>query len=210
MKRLLLASVLFATLSNASAQDTKQDVFVNGDAAAGAARAATCFACHGPNGNGAINPEWPKLSAQGSRYIYGQLKDFKTAARKNPVMMGQAAALSDEDMRNLASFFAAQAPVPGVASKDAVKVAQLLYRGGDASRGLPACAACHSPEGLGNAAAAYPRLSGQNSGYVINQLKAYASGERGATPKGQIMQSIASKLTSDEISALASYVSGLQ
>ena len=211
MKRLLLASILSAAFSCASAEGTKQDPFVHGDAAAGGAKAAACFACHGPNGNGAINPEWPKLAAQNASYIDAQLKAFKAGHRKNPVMLGQASALSEDDMRNLAAFFASQPAVPGVASPDAVKVAEKLYRGGDSSRGLPACSGCHGPQGLGNEAAAFPRIAGQNSGYVVNQLKAYASGDRGGSvAKGKMMQAVASKLTADEIAALSSYVSGLQ
>jgi cytochrome c553 len=213
MKRLLLASVLSVSLSSAFAEGGKQDPFVQGDAGAGAARAAACFACHGPNGNGAINPEWPKLAAQHSSYIYAQLNAFKSGHRKNPVMMGQASALSDADMRNLAAFFASQAAVPGVASADAVKIAEKLYRGGDASRSLPACSGCHGPQGVGNAAAAFPRLSGQNSGYVVAQLKAYRSGDRGGSsddPKVKMMKAVAAQLTDAEIAALGSYVSGLQ
>lgn len=210
MKRLLLASVLSVFAFGVAAQDSAPDLFVKGDATAGAAKAAVCFACHGPNGNGAINPEWPKLAGQHSAYIFAQLKAFKASERKNPVMLGQASALSEDDMRNLAAFFASQSPVPGVASKDAVAVAEKLYRGGDAARGIPACSACHGPQGFGNAAAEFPRISGQNSGYVSNQLKSYRSKERGSVGKGLMMQAVAAQLTDAEIEALASYVSGLQ
>jgi len=113
-------------------------------------------------------------------------------------------------MHNLAAYFAAQPAVPGVASKDAIAVAQPLYRAGDAARGIPACAACHGPTGAGNAAAQFPRIGGQNSAYAANQLKSYKSGERGAAGKGQIMATIAAKLSDQEIQALSSYVSGLQ
>jgi cytochrome c553 len=200
---------LFASAEDAAPAAAK-DVFTQGDATAGAAKAAACFACHGPNGNGAINPEWPKLAGQHSSYIQEQLTAFKSAQRKNPVMQGQAAALSDEDMRNLAAFFAGQKPVPGVASKDSIAIAEKLYRAGDASRGLPACAACHGPTGAGNAAAQFPRLGGQNTAYAANQLKSYHNGERGAQGKGQMMAAIAAKLSDQEIQALASYISGLQ
>ena len=193
---------------------------MQGDATAGAAKAATCVACHGPGGNGAINPEWPKLAGQHSGYIYGEIKDFQNQTRKNPVMLGQAMGLmgKDQDMRDIAAFFASQMPVPGVASKDAVAVAQPLYRAGDAARGLPACAACHGPEGAGNAAAAFPRLGWQNAKYTTNQLHAFAACgnaafkdcSRGGDGKGQMMSAIAAKLSENEIQALASYVSGLQ
>jgi cytochrome c553 len=209
MKRLLLAAALCAPLSLFAATEAK-DPFVKGDAAAGATKAAVCFACHGPGGNGAINPEWPKLAGQGSPYLVSQLQAFKSQARKNPVMLGQAANLSDQDMADLAAYFAAQKPVPGVASKDAIKVAEPLYRGGDAARGLAACGACHGPKGAGNPGAQYPHIGGQNTGYVANQLKSYKSGERGKDGRGQMMAAVASKLSDAEIEALASYVSGLQ
>lgn len=214
MKRVLIALALCAPLFVAAADDAApaatKDAFTQGDATAGAAKAPVCFACHGPGGNGAINPEWPKLAGQHSSYIAEQLGEFKGAQRKNPVMLGQASALSDADMSNLAAYFAAQPAVPGVASKDAIAVAQPLYRAGDAARGIPACAACHGPTGAGNAAAQFPRIGGQNSAYAANQLKSYKSGERGAAGKGQIMATIAAKLSDQEIQALSSYVSGLQ
>ena len=214
MKRVLIALALCAPLFVAAADDAApaatKDAFTQGDATAGAAKAPVCFACHGPGGNGAINPEWPKLAGQHSSYIAEQLGAFKGAQRKNPVMLGQASALSDDDMHNLAAYFAAQPAVPGVASKDAIAVAQPLYRAGDAARGIPACAACHGPTGAGNAAAQFPRIGGQNSAYAANQLKSYKSGERGAAGKGQIMATIAAKLSDQEIQALSSYVSGLQ
>jgi cytochrome c553 len=222
MKRLLLAlalcAPLFAVADEAAAP--AKDVFVQGDAAAGAAKASTCVACHGPGGNGAINPEWPKLAGQHSGYVYAEIRDFQTQARKSPVMMGQAMGLmgKDQDMRDIAAYFAAQKPVPGVASKDAVAIAQQLYRAGDAGRGLPACAACHGPAGAGNGAAGFPRLGGQNASYSAGQLHAFAACgaaafkdcTRGGDGKGQMMSAIAAKLQENEIQALASYVSGLQ
>jgi cytochrome c553 len=219
MKRVLIALALSAPLfaaaadevaPAAAAKDAQRDVFTQGDATAGQTKAAACFACHGPGGNGAINPDWPKLAGQHSAYIANELAEFKSGKRKNPVMLGQAATLSDDDMKNLGAFFAAQKPVPGVASKDAVAVAQKLYRAGDAARGLPACAACHGPTGAGNAAGDFPRLGGQNTGYAAAQLKSFKAGERGADAKGQMMAAIAAKLSDQEIQALASYLSGLQ
>jgi cytochrome c553 len=214
MKRVLIAlalsAPLFAAAADEAAPAAAKDAFTQGDAAAGQAKAATCFACHGPGGNGAINPAWPKLAGQHSAYIVEQLNEFKSGQRKVAVMMGQAATLSDDDMHNLAAYFAAQKPVPGVASKDAVAVAEKLYRAGDAERGLPACAACHGPTGAGNAAAQFPRLGGQNTAYAAAELNDYKTGERGAQGKGQIMATIAAKLSDAEIQALSSYISGLQ
>lgn len=212
MKRVVLAVVIalaIPAIGYAEGQSSG-DLFTHGNISAGEKRAATCFACHGPAGNGSVNPAWPKLANQNSPYIYEQLKAFKSRQRSNPIMSAQAATLSDADMRNLAAYFAAQSFVPGVASKAAVKIAQPIYRGGILKRHVPACAACHGPRGQGNPGAKYPRLGGQNAKYVASQLIAFKKGTRGSTGPGKIMQTIASKLTDKEIQALASYVSGLQ
>lgn len=212
MKRVLLAAVLCAPLSvPLAAWAQGQDPFTQGSAEAGSAKAATCAACHGPAGNSA-NPEWPKLAGQGSRYTYEQLKAFKEGKRVNPLMSAQAAALSDQDMRDLAAYFAAQQFSPGVASEAAVPVAQKLYRAGDAVRGVPACAACHTADGAGVSASGYPRLSGQHSAYAAKMLRGYRDMAAQGTVEGNrgIMAAVAAKLSDAEIEALASYINGLQ
>lgn len=208
MKRVLLAFALCVPML-ASAAEAAKDLFVKGDAAAGATKAATCAACHGPTGNSA-NPEWPKLAGQGSKYLYGQLAAFKAGTRKQAIMMGQAAVLSDQEMRDVAAYFASQQISPGVASKDAVALAEKLYRAGDAARGLPACAACHGPRGAGNPAAGYPRIGGQHAAYTGNQLRNFRAGERSVGANGQMMAALAAKLSDKEMDALASYINGLQ
>lgn len=207
MKRLLLLGLVVC--APAFAEGAAADPFVNGNAEAGAAKAATCAACHGPNGN-SVNPEWPKLAGQNSKYLYEQLVAFKTAARKQPIMQGQAAPLSEQEMRDLAAYFSQQKQQPGVASPDSVKLAQKLFRAGDASRGLPACAGCHGPQGLGNPAAGYARIGGQQAVYTANQLKSFRAGERTQSANAQMMSAVAAKLTDAEIQALASYLNGLQ
>jgi cytochrome c553 len=209
MKRLMLVAMLLGS-APALAEEAaagKADPFTGGSVEAGAARAATCVACHGPGGNSS-NPEWPKLAGQHSKYTYGQLQVLKSGARKAPVMNAQAAPLSDQDMKDLAAFFATQKPAPGVGSPDAVKVAEKIYRAGDAARGLPACLACHGPQGNGNAGAAYPRIGGQHAKYAAAMIRNYRAG---AMPGAQatIMSTVASKLTDAEIDALASYLNGL-
>ncbi|MCC2656556.1 MAG: cytochrome c4 [Panacagrimonas sp.] len=183
--------------------------FLKGDAKAGETKAGACAACHGPAGNSAM-PAWPKLAGQGAPYTYAQLKAFKEGKRANPIMQAQAAPLSDQDMQDLAAYFAAQPAAPGVASKDAVAVAEKLYRAGNAESGVPACAACHGPTGAGNPAAGYPRVGGQHADYNTAQLTAYRKGERKAGANGQIMSEVAAKLTDEEIAALASYLNGLR
>jgi cytochrome c553 len=215
MKRVLLAAVLCAPLAAAvpawAAEGAAKDPYTQGSAEAGASKAAVCTACHGPGGNSA-NPEWPKLAGQSARFIAEQLHQFKTGKRQNPLMTAQAAPLSDDDIKDLAAYFAAQPAAPGVGSEAAIPVAQKLYRSGDAARGLPACAACHGPTGAGVSPAAYPRIGGQHSVYVASRLKLYRDDAKGELPEGnhKIMATVASKLSDQEIEALASYVNGLQ
>ena len=97
----------------------------------------------------------------------------------------------------------------GQASSDLVEKGSSLYYMGSLEKGIPACAACHSPRGLGNAPAAYPLLSGQQPDYVSKALKDYRSGERSNEDPSKIMIAIAYKLDDNEIEALSSFVHGL-
>lgn len=212
MKPLMLVAVLLCS-APALAEEAaagKADPFTGGSAEAGATKAAVCFACHGPNGN-STNPEWPKLAGQHASYIYRSLQMLKMGHRQNPVMNAQAAPLSDPDMRDLAAFFAAQKMQPGVASPEAVKTAEKIYRAGDAGRQLPACQACHGPQGHGNAGAGYPRIGGQHAKYASGMLHRYKSqsGMAMEMPQTATMAAVAAKLSDAEIEALASYINGL-
>lgn len=209
VRGLLAACAMGLSASVIGAEPGAASPFLKGDAKAGEAKAATCAACHGPAGNSSA-PIWPKLAGQGAPYAYAQLKHFKDGTRNNPVMAPMAAPLSDQDMQDLAVYFAAQPASPGVASKDSVAVAEKIYRGGVAERGIPACSGCHGPTGAGNPAAGYPRIGGQHAEYNALQLNAYRAGERKAGPNGLMMSQVAAELTDEEIAALASYVNGLQ
>lgn len=200
MKFAWIGSALAALCLAASAQA--------GDAAAGAGKAAVCTACHGANGS-SINPEWPNLAGQHESYIAEQLALFKTAARTNALMSPMAAALTEADMQDLGAHFARQTPAGLEADPSIWKAGEKLYRGGDGKRGLPACIACHGPQGKGNAPAKYPALRAQHGVYAYNQLKAFADGTR-KTPGNDIMQVVAGKLTDEEMRALASYLQGLR
>jgi cytochrome c553 len=173
-----------------------------------------CAACHGTDGNSptAINPN---LAGQPAEYITLQLAHFQSGIRANPVMQGMAATLKPDDMKALGLYFSQQKP-KGLAAKDAalVTAGQTLYRGGDAATGLPACAACHAPDGAG-VRKNYPRLAGQYADYTYAQLKAFKSGDRGADKdgkdvNGRIMAMIATKMTDVQMKALAEYTSGLR
>jgi len=180
-----------------------------GDAAQGQQKAATCAACHGADGNSA-NPEWPSLAGQHAGYLVKQLQDFKSGERVNAMMSGMAAPLSEQDMLDLAAFYASQSwQAAGTADPEWVDAGELLYRGGDFERDIPACTGCHSPVGGGNPGADYPLVRGQHAKYTELQLHAFRSGERANDPN-QMMRQVASKMSDRQIQAIASYLQGLR
>ena len=179
-----------------------------GSAEKGESKATACIACHGAQGNSA-NPEWPVLAGQHEQYIHKQLQAFKGGARKNPLMTPMAMGLSEEDMANLGAYFAGQKPTGLEADPGKLAVGQRVYRSGDPKNGVPACAACHGPGGDGNAPAAYPALRGQYATYVAAQLRNYRAGTRQTDPS-QMMRTVASTMTDEQIDAVASYVQGLR
>lgn len=182
----------------------------DGSAEEGQAKAAPCVACHGVNGNSA-NPEWPSLAGQSGPYIIKQLKAFKGGERQNPLMTPMAQPLSDDDMEDLAAYYAKQTPTGLEAAAAKVAEGQRLYRGGDPLAGIAACTACHGPNGKGIAAAGYPALQGQHATYVTAQLKAYRSGARVTDqPQNRMMRDVANRLTDAQIEAVAQYVQGLR
>jgi cytochrome c553 len=180
-----------------------------GDVTAGQAKAAVCGACHGIDGNSS-DPQYPKLAGQGEAYIAHQLASFKAGKRQNPIMLGMATPLSPQDMQNVGAYFATKTSLPGVADQALVEHGQTLFREGDATRGIPACMACHSMDGRGNPGAMYPQLAGQHAQYIQATLKAWHDGTVwGTDAHSQIMPAIAQKLDANDIAALASYVEGL-
>ena len=179
----------------------------DGDAAAGKSKAAVCGACHGVDGNSA-SPQFPKLAGQNASYIVQQLSDFKSGKRQNPIMSGQAQNLSDQDMQDIAAYFASQTRQTGEAAPGLVKQGEQIYRFGIRDAKIPACLACHSPDGVGNSLMKVPALSGQHADYVVAQLQAYASGSRTTDPN-KMMETIAARLTPADMQAVASYIEGL-
>ena len=180
-----------------------------GDPKAGQSKAAVCGACHGLDGNSS-DAQYPKLAGQSEEYIVRQLNNFKSGKRQNPIMMGMAAPLSEQDMHDIGAYFSTQTVRQGVADQALVERGQKLFREGDAENKIPACMACHSIDGSGNPGAMYPQLEGQHAQYVQATLKAWHDGTTwGSDAHSQIMPSIAKKLTSDDIAALASYIEGL-
>jgi len=177
-------------------------LYSNGDATRGV---VACITCHGPKGQSAVGT-WPKLSAQHAAYTAKQLKNFKEGTRANPIMMGMAATLTDQDMQNIAAYLVKQPVSLGVAQdKATIELGQSIYRGGIAAKGVPACAACHGPTGAG-IPSQYPRLGGQWAEYTNAQLLAFREGVRKNSSQ---MTTIATKLSDLEMKAVSDYMAGL-
>ena len=180
-----------------------ETLYSAGDATRGV---VACITCHGPKGQSAVG-SWPKLSAQHAAYTAKQLRNYKDGTRANAVMMGMSAALTEQDMNNIAAFLVKQEPSLGVAqSKDTIALGQSIYRGGIAAKGVPACAGCHSPTGVG-IPSQYPRLGGQWAEYSNAQLLAFREGTRKNSSQ---MTTIASKLSDQEMKAVSDYIAGLR
>lgn len=178
-----------------------------GNVAAGKAKTAACVACHGVDGNGGADPTWPKLAQQSPEYLAKQLADFKTGARKNPIMNGMAAALTPKDIQNIAAFYAAQKIKPGAAgSKELAHQGERVYRGGNAKMGVSACMSCHGPSGHG-IPPRFPRVSAQTAAYTERQLLDFKASRR--TNDDGIMTRIAFRMSEAEIKAVSEYMAGL-
>lgn len=207
MKKILFPLTLaFGLIGTAYAFD--------GDAEAGKAKSATCAACHGPDGNSPVEM-YPKIAGQHATYLYKQLIDFKLATetqnkkgRVNAIMNPIAAALSEQDMKDLAAYYAEQKTKTGTTPEQVIERGEQLYRGGDAERGIAACIACHGPRGLGNSLARFPQISFQNAAYLKTTLEEFRSGKR-SNDMNAMMQDVARKLTDEDIEILSQYLGGL-
>lgn len=176
------------------------------DIAKGQTLAATCIACHTADGSRGA-PANPIIAGQHADYIVKQLQEFKSGKRKNAIMQGMAAPLSEEDMRHIAAFYASKTVKPGAAkNKETVALGEQIWRGGVMHKGIPACAACHGPAGSG-IPAQYPRLAGQHADYTEAQMLAFRSGARANNAQ---MQAIAYKMNDAEIKAVSDYIAGLR
>jgi cytochrome c553 len=206
--KLLAALATCAVLASGAAYAAEEHAApaAKADPAKGQATAATCMACHTADGSRGV-PANPILQGQHPEYIVKQLTEFKSAKRKSAVMQGMAAPLSEDDMKNVAAFYSTKQAKPGFAkNKDTVSLGEQIYRGGIASKNVPACSGCHSPNGAG-IPAQYPRLAGQHGDYTEAQLVAFRAGTRA---NGPMMMTIASKLSDAEIKAVSDYIAGLR
>lgn len=202
MKKLVVIAATCALLGSATA------ALAAGDPAAGKAKSTLCAACHNADGNSTVT-QYPNLGGQGADYLAKQMAEFKDGTRVNAIMQPMVAALTPEDMADLAAFFASQPAARSAANPDLVPVGEALFRGGNLHNGVSACMACHGVNGAGNPAAKFPALAGQHAEYTETQLKSFRTMER-ANDAGQMMRQIAAKMTDQEIKAVASYIQGLQ
>ncbi|ADT85646.1 MULTISPECIES: c-type cytochrome [Vibrio] len=204
MKKLALILSLLASCS----------VWAQGSIEAGKAKSQTCVACHGADGNSQITT-YPKLAGQHAKYIEKQLKDLKLGmssggkqGRYDPVMSAMAMPLSEEDMADVAAYFASLPISPNSTPEDVVAKGKVLYNAGDAARGLTACTACHGPRGNGTELSGFPKISGQHADYIKAQLQKFRDENRG-NDMNAMMRDVAKKLTDADIEILSKYVGGL-
>lgn len=181
-----------------------------GDPAAGQAKSAICAACHGVDGNSMV-ATWPKLAGQHEQYLARQIRLIKAGARPVPEMAGIVPGLSEQDIDDLAAFYASKTNNGGVADESLVELGQRVYRAGNAENGVPACMACHGPAGEGNPLSGYPALAGQHAVYTAKLLNRFRDGENWGEKdaSSQVMNGVAARLTVEEIEAVASYIQGL-
>jgi cytochrome c553 len=203
--RQLGMSVILLTTSGLLANT----VSAQGNASAGEGKITVCLACHGTSGNNSTLPDVPKIGGQNEKYLLKQMHEIKDGTRAAPLMTGMLAALNDQDLADIAAWYSSQPAPQGAAEAEKVALGETIYKAGISDIGVAACAACHSPTGLGNESAGYPALSGQDVAYTVAQLKAFRGGVR-QNDDAEVMRSIASRLSDNEIDALASYVSGLR
>lgn len=203
---ILLSALL---LSGSALQAVLAEEHTGGDPVAGRAKVEICTACHTSDGN-SIVPSYPKLAGQGEKYLLRQMRAIKSGAWPIPEMAGQLDSFSDQDLQDVAAFYAGQTMSPGATEPALADLGQQIYQGGIRARGVPACTACHAPDGAGNYAAGYPRLAGQHAEYIKERLEEYRGSAEVYDEISTIMADIATPMTPLEIEAVASYIAGLR
>ncbi|XOV86243.1 MAG: c-type cytochrome [Pseudomonadota bacterium] len=184
-------------------------VLAQGDASRAEGLVVACGACHGSDGNSPAGA-FPNIGGQHYNYLLKQLNDIKSGARPVAVMAGQLDNMSEQDLEDIAAFYAGQPIARGAADPEKVELGETIYRAGIARKNVAACTACHMPNGKGNNAAKFPVLSGQWPEYTVSQLNMFRSGERKNDGDSRMMRTVAMDLSDEEIAAVASYIRGLQ
>lgn len=202
MNKILMSMLLVVGLTSSFGAVAK------GNPDAGKDKAATCAGCHGADGNSAT-ANFPKLAGQGAKYLAKQMNDVKSGQRPIVEMTGLLDNMSEQDIQDIAAYYASQAGSVGQANKELVEAGQKIYLAGIPAKQVAACTACHGPAGAGMDLAAFPALAGQHAAYTDAQLRKFRTGERANDGDARIMRSIAARLSDKEIEAVSSYVSGL-
>ena len=199
MNKFLIGLVLSLTASTL--------VYAAGDAAAGKDKSLACGACHGADGNSAV-ANFPKIAGQNVKYLLNQMTAIQSGKRSVPEMAGQLDGKNEQDLEDIAAFFASKKPIGGKTAADQLELGQKIYRSGIPAKNVAACTACHGAKGQGVDGAGFPALSGQHSAYTEKQLKSFRVMERSNDPN-EMMRDIAARLSDVEIKAVASYIQGL-
>jgi cytochrome c553 len=160
---------------------------------------ALCITCHGQNGI-AIQKNWPNLNGQSAKYIIKQLQDYQSGQRIAPLMQPYAKLLSYQDMQELAEFYA---NLPSQTSFK--KPVSKIYQQGQRQKKIPACSACHGPQGNGNDFAKFPKLVGQHQNYLQEQLLAFKKHQRQNDPY-HMMQDISQRLSNKDIQEITEFL----
>ena len=212
-KRIMIKTIatvaLVLTTSLVHAGDMLQ-----GDATAGEAKAVTCGACHGADGNSVV-PSFPKLAGLGDKYLLKQMKDIRDGRRVVAAMAGQVDNMSDQDLADIAAFYDEKTRTPELANADLMELGRKVYMSGIMERKVAACSGCHSPSGKGNGPGGFPGLAGQHPDYIAAQLKMFRTGYEDPAGRtndsdSKIMRTTAFELSDKEIEAVASYAAGLR
>ena len=201
MKKAVLVVLIYLGVTNGA-------IAAEGNVEAGRLKIATCTACHSFDGNSLV-PTYPKLAGQGEKYLIKQIRDIKAGRRTVPEMIGMVANLTEQDIADIAAFYASQKTSIGQSNSKLSKQGEALFRGGDLEKGIPACTGCHSPKALGNVLAGFPRLSGQHTDYIKKQLTDFREGYRTNDSDTHIMRNTAEKLSNKQIEQLATFLNGL-
>lgn len=198
-----------ALVESAMANNAMADMSsLKGDPEAGEALTATCVACHGQDGNSPASA-FPSIAGQTESYLYKQLREMQTGERPVPTMAGMLDNMTEDDLWDLAAWYASHEPARGAADPELVELGEAIYRTGIKRKQIAACTACHSPTGQGNDPAGFPALAGQWPEYTIQQLKAFRSGERHNDGDTRMMRLTAEDMSDREIEAVAAYLHGL-
>ncbi len=199
MKKIVFAVALFGTVATQAAADLT----------IGLEKSKFCSACHGQQGI-SLNVEWPNLAGQHASYLIKQMQDYKKGVSRNEAtMVAVMASFSEQDIADLAAFYAQQKLPEGETPEKYLQRGKALYRGGDFTKHITACIACHGPKGSGNEQAGFPMLAGQHALYTLGQLQAFKAQKR-TNDLNSIMRDISGRMSEEDMEAVAYYIQGLR